>query len=90
MQGKLPQASFDLGCQGRLTQQAYFSAFQNLYVLIRAHLLVLMLKMILTLKSRSFKGTFGIFDFLWISSVFFGFFPYFRTFVYSVPKAFLP
>ena len=40
--------------------------------------------MILTLKSRSFKGTFGIFDFLWISSVFSDNFRHFRTFVYRV------
>lgn len=48
-----------------------------------------MLKMILTLKSRSFKGTFGIFDFLWISSVFSGNFRHFRTFVYRVPERLL-
>lgn len=45
--------------------------------------------MILTLKSRSFKGTFGIFDFLWISSVFSDNFRHFRTFVYRVPERLL-
>ena len=43
IQGSFPQTSFDLGCQGELTQQTQLSAFQNARFLIWAHPSVLFL-----------------------------------------------